>query len=267
MRKSISESIVVSGGNKGVSPGTPNIGGGREMERNVMLSDAEVKKGGKEMLNKTVLSNAVENKGEEMKNNVRLSVAGVNKKGGIKMSIIRKIERDINTVKELKLYIKNLKKAIQNEGANLEEYDFSKFALTERFDFFSREDMNMAILGISSAAVYNAVGVNTFMYDDNFMQLSEEAREFVYYHELGHVMLKHNEQQQEDRKVMKEYIKAGAKGQVHRFEYEADFFAARVVGRWQALTALEEVRGSLGPASSEVINKRIKAIFLSEYLD
>lgn len=230
MRKTVLESVSVSGGNKGVSPGTPNIGGGREMNKNVRLSDADVKK------------------------------------GGIKMNIARKVSREVNKVKEIKFYIKNLKKAKQNEEGYLEEYDFSKFAFTERFDIFSREDMNMAILGISSAAVASAAGFNTFMYDANFMQLSEGTKEFVYYHELGHVMLKHNEKQQEDPKVRKAYIKAGAKGEVHKFEYEADFFAARVVGRWQALTALEEIRGSLGPAASEVINKRIKAIFLSDSL-
>lgn len=201
------------------------------------------------MINKVILSDALENK------------------GGIKMNIMKKVSKEVNKVKEIKFYIKNLKKAKQNEEGYLEEYDFSRFAFIERFDFFSREDMNMAILGISSAAVYSAVGFNTFMYDANFMQLSEEAKEFVYYHELGHVMLKHNEKQQEDPKVMKEYIKSGAKGQVHRFEYEADFFAARVVGRWQALTALEEIRGFLGPASSELINKRIKGIYLSDLLD
>lgn len=51
MRKTLGffKSNVVSGGNKGVSPGTPNIGGGNVMKNNVMLSDAEVNKGGKEM--------------------------------------------------------------------------------------------------------------------------------------------------------------------------------------------------------------------------
>lgn len=229
MRKSISDSIVVSGGNKGVSPGTPNIGGGREM-----------------------------------KNNARLSVAKGNNKGGIKMNIMKKVSREANKVKELKIYFKNLKTAMKNEEEYLEEYDFSKFPHSEEFYSFSREDVNMAILGISSAAVSSYVGLNSFIYDWNFMQLSEGTKEFVYYHELGHVMLKHNEKQQEDPKVRKAYMKAGAKGQVHRFEYEADFFAARVVGRWQALTALEEIRGSLGLASSELINKRIKVIWSSE---
>lgn len=229
MLKSISESHVVSGGNKGVSPGTPNIGGGREMINKVMLADAEVKKGGKKMK--------------------------------------KKVLREINKIKEIKFYIKNLKKAIEIEEEYMEEYDFSKFPHSEEFDFFFREDANMAILGISSAAVSSYEGFNSFIYDDNFMKLSEGAKEFVYYHELGHVMLKHNEKQIEDPKVKKEYIKAGTKGQVHRFEHEADFFAAAVVGRWQALTALEEVRGSLGPVASEVINKRIKAIFLSDLSD
>ena len=244
MLKSISKPHVVSEGNKGVSPGTPNIGGGREMNKNVRLSDAEVKKGGKEMNKNVMLSNAVENK------------------GGKKMK--KKVLREINKIKEIKFYIKNLKRAIENEEEYLEEYDFSKFPHREEFYSFSREDVGMAMLGISSAAVSSYEGLNSFIYDDNFMKLSEGSKEFVYYHELGHVMLKHNEKQIEDPKVKKAYIKAGAKGQVHKFEHEADFFAAAVVGRWQALTALEEVRGSLGPASAEVMNKRIKAIFLSE---
>lgn len=53
MRKTLGffKSNVVSGGNKGVSPGTPNIGGGKEMKTNVMLSDAEVKKRRKRNVN------------------------------------------------------------------------------------------------------------------------------------------------------------------------------------------------------------------------
>ena len=204
-----------------------------------------------------------------MKNNVRLSnVAKGNNKGGIKMNIMKKkVSREINKIKEIKFYIKNLKKAKQNEVEYLEEYDFSKFAFTEKFDFFSREDINMAVMGIFCAAVHSAIGFNTFMYDDNFMQLSEGTKEFVYYHELGHVILKHNEKQLEDPKVKKAYIKATAKGQVHKFEHEADFFAAKMVGKWQALTALEEVRDSLGPVSAQLMNKRIKAIFLSNLLN
>lgn len=205
-------------------------------------------KGGKEMLKEILLSTAVE----------------VNK-GGKKMK--KKVSREINKIKEIKFYIKNLKKAKQNEKEYLEEYDFSKFPFNEKFDFFSREDVNMAVLGISSAAVYRVAGFNTFMYDDNFMQLTEETKAFVYYHELGHVVLKHNEKQIEDAKIKKAYRKAAAKGQVHKFEHEADFFAAKMVGKWQALTALEEVKNSLGPATAEMMNKRIKAIFLSDLLD
>lgn len=224
MLKSISESIV-SGGNKGVSPGTPNIGGGKEMINKVMLADAEVKKGGKKMK--------------------------------------KKVLREINKIKEIKFYIKNLKIALENEEEYLEEYDFSKYSYTEKF-YFSRQDVNMAVAGIACAVVFkDTEGHYRFFYDGNFMNLSEDAKEFFYYHELGHNVLGHIDQM-DDRKVKKGYRKSWKKGEVHKFEYEADFFAAEIVGKWQALTALEEIRGSLGLASSELINKRIKAIWSSE---
>ena len=227
MRKTIvSKSIVVSGGNKGVSPGTPNIGGGKEMKNNVMLSDAEVKKGGKKMK--------------------------------------RKVLQAVNKVKELKFYIKNFKTAMKNSEEDLEEYDFSKFHFNEQFDFFSREDVTMARAGAVCAAVFkNDDGYYYFFYDNKFMELSEGAKEFVYFHELGHVVLRHNDEM-EDRKVRKEYRELMNKGEVPRIEYEADFFAAKRLGKWQALSALEEARAFLDPAFVEIINKRIKAIFLSD---
>ena len=221
----------------------------------------------KKKQSKTIAGQNKEEGIEMDKNTNNTNITKVNNKGGIKMNIMKKVSREVNKIKEIKFYIKNLKKAKQNAEEYLEEYDFSKFPFNEKFDFFSREDVNMAVLGISSAAVYRVAGFNTFMYDDNFMQLTEETKAFVYYHELGHVVLKHNEKQIEDPKVKKEYRKCSVKGEVHRFEYEADFFAAKMVGKWQALTALEEVKNSLGPATAEIMNKRIKAIFLSDLLD
>lgn len=184
-----------------------------------------------------------------------------------KMNIVKKVTRGFNKVKEIKVYVKNLKTALKNEEEYLEEYDFSNLPFNEKFDFFSREDLNMAVMGISCAAVYSNLGFNSFIYNDSFMQLSEGTKEFIYYHELGHVMLKHNEKQIEDREVQKEYLRCSRKGQVHRFEYEADFFAAKKVGKWQALSALEEVKRSLGPLSSSMIDKRMETIFLSDLLD
>lgn len=199
------------------------------------------------------------------KSNQSTVASKVNQKEEKKMK--KKVLQEINKVKELKFYIKNLKTAMQNSEEYLEEYDFSKFPYTEKIDLFSREDISMAALGIVCAAVFkNGNGYHYFVYNNQFMELSERAQEFIYFHELGHILLGHNDKMQ-DRKIKKQYRKSGKKGEVHNFEYEADFFAAKKVGKWQALYALEEIKAHLGPASKEVFNKRMEAIFLSDSLD
>lgn len=270
MRKTVLESVSVSGGNKGVSLGTPNIGGGKELKTNVMLSDAEVKKGGNEMLKKDLLSSVamLVKGGKEMLNNLILLVAAMfNTKGVEEMNVlnlINKVTKGFNKVRELKFYVKNIKVAKEAEKGDLEEYDFDKFPDSVEFDFFSREDFGMAMVGVYCAAVVNSMGFYNFVYDGNFMKLSEPTKAFIYFHELGHIQLGHSNAQVENPEINKEYQRCSRKGEVHIFEYEADFFAAEKVGKWQALSALEEIRASLGPLSKEVMNKRIKAIFLSD---
>lgn len=72
-----------------------------------------------------------------------------------------------------------------------------------------------------------------FIYDDLYLDLSEETQEFIKQHELGHFNLHQSK-----------LLFGGGERDIND-EYEADSYAASMVGLDKAIDALEELRGLL----------------------
>ena len=91
-------------------------------------------------------------------------------------------------------------------------------------------------LGIASS-VTDTVSKIVILVDDTYMLLSKNAREFVKWHELGHIECRHSATATTSLdRMMKSY-----KGSVDRREIEADSYAASVMGRDRAYAALREM--------------------------
>lgn len=81
-----------------------------------------------------------------------------------------------------------------------------------------------------------------FVYDDLYLQLSEETQEFIKQHEMGHWTLHQN------------IILSGGVDRQIEMEFEADEFAATMVGIDVAIKGLRELMDILGVVSFDKKN-------------
>ena len=117
----------------------------------------------------------------------------------------------------------------------------------------------MALLrGVQGAlCIADMFGNVNVLVDDTYMSLSESAREFTLWHELGHIALKHSFNAMSAR----QRYKFAKKGGVSQQELDADVFSSNVVGKEVALQALVELGVSCkGKVAKQEIESRIKSL-------
>ena len=77
--------------------------------------------------------------------------------------------------------------------------------------------------------------------NQQFMNLDENTQKFILYHELGHIHYGHNKQDQEtnerNKRKRKLYFRFGL---VPKEEIQADLYAAKMIGKENALKALQK---------------------------
>lgn len=105
--------------------------------------------------------------------------------------------------------------------------------------------------------------------DDLFDLLSNTAKEFVLYHECGHIDLKHAEKQIErfgsHEAAMKHRGKLCRQNKVYEFEHEADEVAAKMIGYDKAIESLNEMHALLKSKYGVNINELLqRADYLKE---
>lgn len=167
--------------------------------------------------------------------------------------MFKKIKRNLKGIKILKEIHKNLHTDNNNPI-------FSKEEITNRGFIIRKNTMMLSMAGIGIAGLqivnFSDIGeVPCIIYDDRFMLLNEESRNFVIYHELGHFQLQ------------RDILLEGLVGRKIEFEYEADKYAADVVGKDIALQALKDIKeliyvSSFGKEKKGIdeLNRRIEYI-------
>lgn len=98
-------------------------------------------------------------------------------------------------------------------------------------------------------------GTTEVFTDDQFRKMSPSTQKAILAHEMGHYKCGHTPSitYQIDR------LKAIMQGKVLEMELEADAYACKVVGAWNMINALEELKGVKGISKKE-LNLRINHI-------
>lgn len=113
------------------------------------------------------------------------------------------------------------------------------------FDRIEHNSFMIAMLGgIVGMASVTGEKELVLMYDDHFLGLDEETRKFVLLHEMGHVINGHLDDIINDKKV----------GLVRsdKIEFEADLYAANVVGTKVAVRALMDIASVVMAQDSDI---------------
>ncbi len=113
------------------------------------------------------------------------------------------------------------------------------------FDRFEFEGYEIMIMRYSDV-LCSVNDMDSIRVNQQFMNLDENTQKFILYHELGHIYHGHNKQSYEvnarNRRKRRLYAKFGL---VPKEEIQADLYAVKMLGKENALKALNQSLKSL----------------------
>jgi Zn-dependent peptidase ImmA (M78 family) len=113
---------------------------------------------------------------------------------------------------------------------------YTKYGL-QHFDF---EGYEVCILKYSEC-LCSVNDINSINVNNDFMNLDENTQRFILYHELGHIYYNHNKESKEENESNKRKRKIYRKfGLVVKQEIQADLYAAKKIGKKNAVKAITE---------------------------
>lgn len=108
------------------------------------------------------------------------------------------------------------------------------------FDRFNFEGYEVMIMKYSDI-LCSVNDIETIRVNQQFMNLDHNTQKFILYHELGHIHYGHNKQSYElnmkNKRKRRLYNKIGI---VPKEEIQADLYAAKMLGKENALKALQD---------------------------
>jgi Zn-dependent peptidase ImmA (M78 family) len=105
---------------------------------------------------------------------------------------------------------------------------------------FEFEGYEVSILRYSNC-LCSVNDIDVIKVNNDFMQLDENTQRFILYHELGHIHYKHNKETIEENEMSKRKRKMYRRfGLVVKQEIQADLYAVKMIGKANAIKAINE---------------------------